>query len=108
MPDSTTGTFITETQGHDMVSDWIALQSSLGISISEYNPKAMAYGKEKIQEILDQTDCEGIRIYNGYYQSRRNMILVGFDSNGDDMVSGKILETGMPCPSYCAPNTSLG
>lgn len=103
-----TGTFITLSQAEVMVSDWISLQGSMSLSITDANPKAMVYGKDKIQDILDQQGCVGIRIYNGLAQSKRVMVLVGIDSNGDDMTSGNILETGFPCPAYCAPNTSIG
>jgi hypothetical protein len=91
-----------------MISDWVSLENSLNITIDEANPKAMAYGKSKILDILNQTGCEGIRAYNGIAQSRHVLIFVGYDSNGDDMVNGYILETGMPCPTYCPPTTSLG
>lgn len=103
----TTGSFITLTQAETMVAAWISLQSTLSITVDEANPKAMAYGKERIQDILDQEGCEGIRIYNGYAQSKRNMILIGVDEDGNDMTGGNILELGSPCPPYCAPSTSL-
>lgn len=78
MPDSfspTTGSFITLTQGQDMVADWITLQGNLGISVNETNPKAHAFGIDRIQEILDQTGCKGIRAYNGYYDSKEDLFL---------------------------------
>jgi hypothetical protein len=111
MPDSfspTTGSFITLTLGQTMVADWITLQSDMSLSINEANPKASAFGADRIQEILDQTGCVGIRIYNGYYDYKRRFVLVGVDEDGNDMTSGRILEFSNPCPPYCAPSTSLG
>lgn len=106
-PTSNTGSFITSSIAQTMISNWVSLQSSLNITIDDANPKAMAYGSSKILDILNQSGCEGIRVYNGIAQSNHVLIFVGYDSNGDDMVSGYILETGMPCPSYCPPSTSL-
>jgi len=110
MPDSfstTTGSFITLTQAQDMVADWITLQGNLGISINEANPKAHAFGIDRIQDILDQTGCNGIRAYNGYYDSKRRLIFVGVDEFGNDMTSGYILEFSNPCPPNCAPTTAI-
>ncbi|MBK9721976.1 MAG: hypothetical protein IPO78_10225 [Saprospiraceae bacterium] len=111
MPESfspTTGSFITLSQGQTMVADWITLQGDMSLSINEANPKASAFGKDRIQEILDQSGCEGIRIYNGYDDSKRRFVLVGVDEDGNDMTNGRILEFSNPCPPYCAPTTSLG
>jgi hypothetical protein len=111
MPNSfspTTGSFINLTLGQTMVADWITLQGNMSLSINEANPKASAFGKDRIQEILDQTGCKGFRIYNGYYDSKRCFVLVGVDEDGNDMTSGRILEFSNPCPPYCAPTTSLG
>ncbi|MEP7197204.1 MAG: hypothetical protein ABI851_11850 [Saprospiraceae bacterium] len=111
MPESfspTTGSFITLSQGQTMVADWISLQGNMSLTVSEANPKASAFGKDRVQEILDQTGCEGIRIYNGYYDSKRRFVLIGIDEDGNDMTSGRILEFSSPCPPYCAPSTSLG
>ena len=106
--DPTTGSLITLAQAQTMVADWITLQGAMSITINDANPKAIAFGKDKIQTILDQSGCEGIRIYNGYGQSKRNMVLVGIDGDSNDMTSGNILDLGTPCPSYCAPTTSIG
>jgi len=103
-PSSSTGAFVTISQAQTMISNWDNQQ----VSINDANPRSIAFGKSKILDILNQSDCEGIRIYNGIDQGNHVFILVGYDSNGNDMTSGYILETGLPCPSYCAPSTSLG
>ncbi len=110
MPESfgpTTGTNITLTQAQDMVANWISLQSTMSITVNEANPKAHAFGVDKIQEILDQTGCVGIRIYNGYNDSKRRLVIVGVDENGDDITSGKILDFSTPCPPNCAPSNAI-
>jgi hypothetical protein len=111
MPDSfspTTGSFIQLSLGQDMVADWITLQGNLGISVNEANPKAHAFGIDRVQEVLDQSGCVGIRIYNGYYDSKRQLVIVGVDEDGNDMTSGRILDLSAPCPPTCAPTNSLG
>lgn len=110
MPDSfspTTGSFITLTQAQSMVAAWVTLQGNLSMSVNEANPKAHAFGADRIQEILDQTGCKGIRAYNGYYDLKRNLIFIGVDEDGNDMTSGQILEFSTPCPPNCAPTTAL-
>lgn len=105
---SNTGSNITLTEATAMTSAWATLQSTMSIPINASNPKSMAYGKNKIQDILDQQGCEGIRIYNGYSDSNRVMVVVGVDENGNDMTGGNILEWGMPCPASCPPSTAIG
>lgn len=110
MPESfnpDTGTFISLSEAEDMVSAWETLQSNMSIPISVANPKAHAFGINKIKDITDQSGCEGIRIYNGYYDSNRRLIIVGVDEDGNDMTSGYILEFSNPCPPNCAPNTAI-
>lgn len=104
---TTTGSFITLSEAQTLVSNWINLQSSMSLAINESNPKAIAFGIDKLQQIIDQSGCVAVRVYNGYGQSKRNMIFVGVDQNNDDMTSGYILDIGMPCPDACPPSTSL-
>ncbi len=63
---------------------------------------AEAFGRNAIDSLLRQPGCIGMRIY----LARRAdatiaFVLVGVDSAGSDMTSGKILETGIPCPPWC-------
>lgn len=108
MPSPTTGSFITLTQAQNMVADWITLQNNMSITINDANPKAHAFGVDRIQEILDQSGCVEIRIYNGYYDSKRRLVIVGVDEDGNDMTSGRILDFSAPCPPTCAPSNSIG
>ena len=67
--------------------------------------RAYFYGKNKINDLLNQPGCVGIRVYfakddNGTMA----MMLVGADANGDDMINGRILDLGNPCPDEC-PST---
>jgi len=98
-----TGSFITLSTAEDMVADWV---SNFGPA-SNSNPKATAFGSNKIQDILDQSGCVGLRIYNGYDDANRKLVIVGVDEDGNDLTGGYILDVGSPCPPMCAPTTSI-
>lgn len=100
-----TGTFISLTTAQTMSTAWINAQSS---APSVANPKAFGLGMNKIQDLLDQSGCIGIRIYNGIDgDGNKNVILVAIDQYGDDMTTGLILDMTLPCPTACAPNNAL-
>jgi len=66
-------------------------------------------GSDKVNKILEQDDCIGIRIYNGLKANTEyhNRVLVGVNSKGEDMVDGVILEELAVCPPFCHKNSSL-
>lgn len=81
-------------------------------SFQEKNPntiKSFFAGSDKLNLILEQEDCIGIRIYNGYNaeEDRMNLVLVGVDKSGEDMTSGVILEELTPCPNVCPKSSAL-
>jgi hypothetical protein len=61
-------------------------------------------GNTNVQKIINQVDCVGIRIYNGYdaATAKMNQVLVGVNNNGDDMIDGVIIDRLVPCPPYCS------
>lgn len=71
--------------------------------------KAFFIGKTRVKKILDQENCIGIRIYNGYDAdaNRLNLVLVGVDDQGKDMTNGVIMDQMKTCPSYCDNTSSL-
>lgn len=71
--------------------------------------KALYVGKNHVRQILAQDDCIGIRIYNGYSadEGRLSHVLVGVDSDGNDMTSGVIVDRMIPCPNSCDINSPL-
>ncbi|NSL86573.1 hypothetical protein [Chitinophaga solisilvae] len=87
--------------------------------------KAMCFGKDKIQQLLDQPGCTAVRIYYGLKIDtdgdgikEKKMVLVAVDEDGNDilppagdpatgavaksMSSALILDQGIPCPEYCS------
>lgn len=71
--------------------------------------KAFFVGRNKINRILEQNDCIGVRIYNGLdaESGKNNLVLVGVDAEGEDITEGIILEKLTPCPKYCAKSSPL-
>ena len=97
---SATGSFITLSAAQTMVGDWITAQSSVSTS----NPKAYGLGSNKLLDILNQRDCVGLRIYNCKDNGNNNVVVIGVDTNGDDMDAGYILNNAAPCPTTCGAN----
>jgi len=67
-------------------------------------------GANNVKAILNQEDCIGIRIYNGYdtIEDKISLVLVGVDSNDKDMLTnGIIYDKVVKCPPHCPTNTIL-
>lgn len=71
--------------------------------------KAYFAGSNKLKQVLEQEGCIGIRIYAGLDKTtnRKNLVLVGVDAIGQDMVNGTLLEQLNPCPPRCDNNSPL-
>jgi hypothetical protein len=98
--DGNEGSYITLTQANAWTS-----------SYRSANPnavKAHFYGKTKLQEVLNQSGCVGIRMYRAIDDTGAlQLVLVGVTSAGADMTSGLILERSFLCPPYCDGGSSL-
>ncbi len=71
--------------------------------------KAFFIGSKNVEKILEQADCIGIRIYNGYDSEANglNLVLVGVDDKGEDMTDGIIMDKMKPCPVGCDSTSAL-
>jgi hypothetical protein len=71
--------------------------------------KAFFIGSNQVAKILEQENCIGIRIYNGYdaVEKRMNQVMVGVDTDEKDMTRGVILDRMVPCPSFCDSASAL-
>lgn len=73
------------------------------------NTEGMLFGRAHIEDILSQDGCKGIRIYYGkvgpLISDPAQLVIVGTDVDGNDMTD-KILDTGIPCPSFCSSLTT--
>lgn len=69
---------------------------------------AVLYGKNKIADILNQTECVAIRHYFAQSDTGTNtLVLVGVDASGNDITTGFILQAGTLCPPVCDTASSL-
>lgn len=59
-------------------------------------------GKNLIKDILNQEDCIGLRVYNGYdyAEARMNQVFIGVNSDENDM-KGLIVNKTAVCPPVC-------
>jgi hypothetical protein len=70
--------------------------------------KAVLFNKASIQSLLNQTGCEGMRIYFAETATGEvTAVLVGADSSENDMYTGTLLDVGKRCPTECPPNNPL-
>lgn len=91
------------------LKDAIALTTNYRNSAPGTNPFLGGYfGKSAVQAILNQQGCVGIRVYNAKAASGTfNYVIVGVNSNGEDMEDGNLAEHGAGCPPFCAPDSKL-
>lgn len=70
--------------------------------------KAVYYTNDVYEDIISQEGCEGIRIYNAINSDNKlTNVLVGVDRFGNDMVNGKVYDSGLPCPTVCSNTNTL-
>ncbi len=65
------------------------------------------FGKEKLNSILSQSGCMGIRIYYGIDNGEKNLVLVGADADENDQLNGIILQHSSKCPTFCSEPNAL-
>ncbi len=70
--------------------------------------KAEYFGKEALLNLLNQTACVGVRIYYGLDSAGvKKLVLVGVDSDGNDLYEGALMERGILCPTECSADNPL-
>lgn len=70
--------------------------------------KANAYGKRLMQQLLEQENCDGFRIYNGLDdEGSQQLVIVAVDQNGNDLYDGILLDRAQPCPTICSSENPL-
>jgi len=64
----------------------------------------------KIQELLSQPGCVGMRMYFAINEdNEKTLVLVGTDEDGNDLYNGLILDKVKLCPNHCpSPNPLNG
>lgn len=70
--------------------------------------KAVYYSSNVYNDLMAQDGCVGIRIYNAIDEDGNlTNVLVGVDTNGDDMYTGTLINYGAICPPICPPKNPL-
>lgn len=94
------GTYITLAQG----VTWTT-------SYRSANPnaiKAHFFGKSKLTEMLNQTNCVGLRFYRAIDDTGvAKLVVVGVLADQTDMTSGLIMDKSFLCPPYCDAGSAL-
>lgn len=74
---------------------------------NEGEPLAIFYGKTKLNELLNQTDCVGIRVYFATDENgNKQLVLAGAKANKDDITT-LVLDGGLKCPDNCGSPNAL-
>ena len=67
-----------------------------------------AFNAKPLQELLAQPGCMGTRFYMGRNErGERSVVLVGVDAKGNNMSSGVVLNSHLPCPPFCPDEDAL-
>lgn len=99
--DKHTGEFIDLTEAKEMTNAYQAAFPT--------EPKCFFFGKDKLQSVIDQEGCIGVRMYRGFdvVRNEQNVVIVGVDASGNDMTDGLLLDKGVMCPQNCDVNSPL-
>ena len=66
------------------------------------------FSKSSLNDILNQTNCVGIRYYNAEDSNgNHTIVLVGVIANQNDIVLGEIKQHALPFPPYDSVNNDL-
>lgn len=57
--------------------------------------------------LLEQPECTGVRTYFALKEGRLTIVVVGVNSQGNDITEGIILDVGMDCPPTCPHESEL-
>lgn len=69
---------------------------------------ATSVDKTSILNLLNQANCEGMRMYFGLTENNKlTLVLVGTNATGNDMTAGQIVDRLGDCPPFCDSSSSL-
>lgn len=95
------GAIITLAEGSEMTANYRA-------TISTGDVIGHAIGANLFNSILHQSGCVGIRIYYALDEKgEKQLVLVGVDTNGNDITSGIIVDKSISCPTRCSYKNPL-
>ena len=93
--DKHTGEFIDLTEAKELTNAYQAAFPT--------EPRCFFIGRDKLQSVIDQEGCIGVRMYRAFdvVRNEQNVVIVGVDANGSDMTDGLLLDKTVPCPNDC-------
>ncbi|MEE1899895.1 hypothetical protein GN157_15645 [Flavobacterium rakeshii] len=99
--DKHTGEFIDLTEAKELTNTYQAAFPT--------EPKCFFLGSDKIQSVIDQEGCVGIRMYRAFdvVRNEQNVVIVGVNANGNDMTDGLLLDRAEKCPNVCDTTSPL-
>ena len=96
--------------GDESVAITLTEGAAMTKAYRDANPTAIKghfFGINKINTILSQRGCVGVRIYYGLDNGIKQLVMVGVDANQNDLCNGIILDRSSPCPTYCGMTNAL-
>ncbi len=77
-------------------------------SVSSTATIAFAFDIESIKSLANQAGCDKMRAYPGLDENGDpQLILVGADATGNDIITGTLLERAIKCPQSCSSANPL-
>ncbi len=114
------GTFVSITEAAGLTANYRTSSSSSSSTTSTTSTSSSSslilghfLGKEKLLELLNQSECVGLRIYHGRSGTSGltpEIVVVGVDSNENDILptsNALILDRSLPCPPTCGNSNAL-
>lgn len=93
----TVGEIITLAEGAAMTKEW---------RNSNTNGNAVFYGKDILNQLLEQADCVGIRFHFALDNGKNTLVMTGVDADGNDLLS-MVADRGLFCPNECGVRNVL-
>ncbi len=87
----TVGEIITLAEGAAMTKQWRDTNS---------NGNAVFYGKDILNQLLEQSDCVGIRFHFALDNGKNTLVMSGVDADGNDLLN-MVADKGLFCPNEC-------
>lgn len=98
----------TGNEDHDIsLSAASAMTKNYRETISTGGVIAHYIGKSDLIELLNQTNCVGMRIYYGLDNGAKELVFVGVNASGNDLYTGKLLDRTIKCPQDCSAANPL-
>jgi len=107
--DNTAETAFTADRDHAIsLVDASALTRNFRLNAGEDTVIGGFFGKDAVSAILNQEGAVGLRYYYGLDKDGSpHIVLVGVNSDGDDITHGLLAERSGTCPPFCASPSEL-